>query len=66
MSVMSKAALPLVLASGLLAGCATHSDGSAPSIKGPGLCAACLAGSSAVAWAPSKVPAGRPVPVLPG
>ncbi|MBK5002545.1 OmpA family protein [Pseudomonas sp. S31] len=30
MSVMSKAALPLLLASGLLAGCATHSDGSAP------------------------------------
>lgn len=30
MSVMSKAALPLLLASSLLAGCATHSDGSAP------------------------------------
>ena len=41
MGVMSKAALPLVLVTGLLAGCATHSDGSAPSIKGPGPCAAC-------------------------
>ncbi len=30
MSVMSKAALPLLLVSSLLAGCATHSDGSAP------------------------------------
>ncbi|MCV9920906.1 MULTISPECIES: OmpA family protein [Pseudomonas] len=30
MSVMSKAALPLLLASSLLTGCATHSDGSAP------------------------------------
>jgi outer membrane protein OmpA-like peptidoglycan-associated protein len=30
MSVLSKAALPLVMATGLLAGCATHSDGSAP------------------------------------
>ncbi|MNG97328.1 Outer membrane porin F precursor [compost metagenome] len=30
MSVMSKAALPLLVVSSLLAGCATHSDGSAP------------------------------------
>ncbi|WP_449431493.1 OmpA family protein [Pseudomonas putida] len=30
MNVMSKAALPLLLVSSLLAGCATHSDGSAP------------------------------------
>ncbi|WP_248918941.1 OmpA family protein [Pseudomonas entomophila] len=30
MRVMSKAALPLVVATSLLAGCATHSDGSAP------------------------------------
>ncbi|NIF19485.1 OmpA family protein [Pantoea sp. Cy-639] len=30
MSVLSKAALPLVVVTGLLAGCATHSDGSAP------------------------------------
>ncbi|MFB4394147.1 MULTISPECIES: OmpA family protein [unclassified Pseudomonas] len=30
MSVMSKTALPLLMASSLLAGCATHSDGSAP------------------------------------
>lgn len=30
MSVLSKAALPLVVATSLLAGCATHSDGSAP------------------------------------
>lgn len=30
MGVMSKAALPLVLVTSLLAGCATHSDGSAP------------------------------------
>lgn len=30
MSVMSKAAPPLVVVMGLLAGCATHSDGSAP------------------------------------
>ena len=30
MSVTSKAALPLLVAASLLAGCATHSDGSAP------------------------------------
>lgn len=30
MSVLSKAALPLVVATSLLTGCATHSDGSAP------------------------------------
>ena len=30
MSVMSKAALPLLVVTSLLAGCATHSDGSAP------------------------------------
>ncbi|HDS1736060.1 MULTISPECIES: OmpA family protein [Pseudomonas] len=30
MGVMSKAALPLLLVSGLLTGCATHSDGGAP------------------------------------
>ena len=30
MSVLSKAALPLLVASSLLTGCATHSDGSAP------------------------------------
>lgn len=30
MSVMSKAALPLLVAASLLTGCATHSDGSAP------------------------------------
>ncbi|MDF0731216.1 OmpA family protein [Pseudomonas entomophila] len=30
MSVLSKTALPLLMASSLLAGCATHSDGSAP------------------------------------
>ncbi|MGJ7547731.1 OmpA family protein [Pseudomonas alloputida] len=30
MSVMSKAAMPLLLVTSLLAGCATHSDGSAP------------------------------------
>jgi len=30
MSVMSKAALPLLVVSSLFAGCATHSDGSAP------------------------------------
>jgi hypothetical protein len=45
-----------LVAASLLAGCATHSDGSAPSIKGPGPSAACWAAWSVVAWVPSRAP----------
>ncbi len=30
MTALTKAAIPVLLAAGLLSGCATHSDGSAP------------------------------------
>lgn len=36
MNVLIKAVLPVLLASSVLSGCATHSDGSAPSINAPG------------------------------
>lgn len=61
MSNLTRTVLPVLLLGSLLTGCATHSDGTAPSINVPGRSAASLADSSAEVWALSKVAVGRPV-----
>lgn len=61
MSVFTRTVLPVVLLGSLLTGCATHSDGTAPSINEPGQSAALSAAWSVAVWALSKVAVGRPV-----
>lgn len=61
MSNLTRTVLPVLLLGSLLTGCATHSDGTAPSINVPGRSAALLADSSAEVWVLSKVAVGRPV-----
>lgn len=63
MSVMSKAALPLLVVTSLLAAAPPTVMAVRPSIKGPGQSAACWGGWQGVALAPSKVRAGPPVAV---
>lgn len=60
MSVLTRTVLPVLLLGSLLTGCATHSDGTAPSINVPGRSAVSLADWSEVVWALSKVAVGRP------
>lgn len=61
MTQFTRTVLPVLLLGSLLTGCATHSDGTAPSINVPGRSAASLADWSAEALALSKVADGRPV-----
>lgn len=60
MSVLTRTVMPVLLLGSLLTGCATHSDGTAPSINVPGRSAASSAGWLAEVWVRSKVAVGRP------
>lgn len=60
MSLLTRTVWPVVLLGSLLTGCATHSDGTAPSINVPGRSAALSVAWSVVAWVLSKVAVGRP------
>ncbi len=61
MSVLIRTVLPVMLLGSLLTGCATHSDGTAPSTNALGRSVASSAGWWVAAWAPLKVVGGRPV-----
>ncbi len=58
MIVLTRTVLPVLLLGSLLTGCATHSDGTAPSINAPGQFAASSAAWSVVVWAQSRVVPG--------